>query len=81
MEFKGVLYINGVKHHVTEISARLFADCDTLPGRPCSEHRIGDEAALALRNGVRVRTLGNLYSASPMTPEEAQVLNEKLSKR
>lgn len=60
-----VIYINGVRRLCTGLDASFYADSDDLPGRNCSQHNIGPAAALHLRSGGSVRTLGNHYSTTP----------------
>lgn len=73
-----VIYINGVKHHCTGVTAVFFADSPSHPHVQCSQHRIGTQAATALIEGMTVRTLGNTYSlrppmATPRTPDVAPI--------
>ena len=62
MEFKQTIYINGKPHNCTGVDSSFFADHESMPHRPCSQHRIGKQAALAIKQGLAVRTLGNVYS-------------------
>lgn len=64
-----VIYINGEKRLCTGIAGVFYADSDSLPGRRCSCHNIGDSAAQALRSGQAVKTLGNVYSLTPGIPK------------
>lgn len=55
--------INGVTRNIItgSITGRFTVDSDSLPGRPCAEHRLTQEAAAHIARGGAVRTSGNRY--------------------
>lgn len=66
MHLNETIYINGEKRCCTPIDAPVFyADLPSLPGRPCSAHRLTEEAVRHLQQGGAVRTSGNHYSLQP----------------
>lgn len=61
-EFTRVLYINNVRHNVTHIGTRFWADSESLPLRRCSQHSLQAASVVHIEAGGRVLTSGNWYS-------------------
>lgn len=72
-DFTRVLYINGVRHNVTHIGTRFWADDPGLPMTRASEHSLTPESVAFLEIGGIVRTSGNFYSLyEPERPDLMQ---------
>lgn len=67
------IYLNGERRQIVGgFGPTLYLDHPSLPGRRCSCHNIGMEAANAIMNGMAVKTLGNVYSFRPGVPAAFQ---------
>lgn len=55
------MYINGIVHNVTGESI-IYADSPDFPKRRCSCHRLGTNVMNYIKEGGKVKTLGNTYS-------------------
>lgn len=76
-----IIYINGNKHRCDCEGNGFFADTPELPGRRCSWHVVGPSAMIAIRDGLTVRTIGNVYSrnapqtVNPPTPPRTDAVH------
>lgn len=72
-DFTRVLYINGVRHNVTHIGTRFWADSPESPMVRVSEHTLSGASVSFLTEGGTVRASGNFYSLyEPERPDLMQ---------